>query len=269
MAGIALLGGVLLAGCAGSQALAPVDDARTRTRHAPTGIVVAGDTLYSFAWRYGFDYRELARWNALQPPYSIQAGQRLRLLPAERAAVTRSAVAAAAPPANQPVPAARATAAVTVAPASAVEKPRTVAADTQGKSAAKRAKTSGSGSPRGWVWPVEGRVLKDFEPGKPGVTGIDIAAGKAQGIRAANDGKVVYRGSGLPGYGQLIIVKHSESLLSAYGYLGHIEVKEGQRVQRGQVIAGAGIGGGYREPVVHFEIRRDGKAVDPRGYLPG
>ena len=108
-----------------------------------------------------------------------------------------------------------------------------------------------------------------FGSGSPGATGIDIAGAKGSQVRAASTGKVVYRGSGLPGYGQLIIVKHSETLLSAYGYLSQIRVREGQQVHVGQIIAELGAGGSYRQPVAHFEIRREGKPVDPVIYLPG
>jgi lipoprotein NlpD len=118
-----------------------------------------------------------------------------------------------------------------------------------------------------WRWPTSGSVIRDYEPDVPGGKGIQIRGELGQLVRAASPGQVVYSGSGLPGYGRLIILKHSDDLLSAYGYLGKIFVEEGDKVQLGQSIAEIGTSNENR-PILHFEIRRDGKPVNPLDFLP-
>jgi lipoprotein NlpD len=118
-----------------------------------------------------------------------------------------------------------------------------------------------------WRWPTSGSVVRDYEPDVPGGKGIQISGELGQLVRAASPGQVVYSGSGLPGYGRLIILKHSDDLLSAYGYLGKIFVEEGDNVQSGQSIAELGTSNENR-PILHFEIRRDGKPVNPLDFLP-
>jgi lipoprotein NlpD len=118
-----------------------------------------------------------------------------------------------------------------------------------------------------WQWPTEGRVLRAFNPNHPGRKGVAIAGELGQPIRAAGPGKVVYSGSGLIGYGQLIIVKHNERFLSAYGHGRRLLVQEGDEVQAGQLIAEMGTNG-TEGPVLHFEIRDNGRPVDPVGFLP-
>ncbi len=121
--------------------------------------------------------------------------------------------------------------------------------------------------PPAWVWPTSGRIDVGFG-GKPGSgTGVLIDGDAGQPIIAAASGRVVYAGGGLIGYGQLIILKHNDTYLSAYGYNARLLVKEGQAVQKGQRIATMGEGP-ERKPRLHFEIRRNGKPVDPRQYLP-
>jgi lipoprotein NlpD len=285
-----ILGCLLLFGCGSGQTLAPVHDASDSAARQPSAFVTAGDTLYAFAWRYGFDYRDLARWNGLRPPYTLIPGQRLRLGPG--ASVPGQQVAQQAAPESAPEPSGSARSSASVQPRTAPPsaaggtrqstsnsrpapraKPKTPPAGTDraatsGQPDSTRAGVeSGSGSPA-WSWPAEGRVARGFEPGRSGGNGIDIVGGTGGSVRAAGDGKVVYQGSGLPGYGRLIIVKHSESLLSAYGYLGKAYVAEGDFVRGGQQIADLGMGGGYNKPVVHFEIRRNGQPKDPLAYLP-
>ncbi len=272
-------------GCGGGSSLAPVEDAASLKSGQATAVVTAGDTLYAFAWRYGFDYRELARWNGLAPPYALKTGQRLRLgppaqgksLPARaQAAVAIAAPSAARPNAGDPAPVKAMPPPVVAKPIDRTPKP-TASKPTQETTTpepAPSAKTAASTppalvTPKAWQWPAEGTLTRRFQPGKPGGNGIDIAAANAAKVRATADGKVVYQGSGLPGYGRLIIVKHSESLLSAYGYLGKTYVAEGDFVRGGQEIALMGRGSGYSKPVVHFEIRHDGRPRDPLSYLPG
>lgn len=117
-----------------------------------------------------------------------------------------------------------------------------------------------------WAWPVKGNLVGWFQPGEPTKQGIGIAGQVGDAIKASADGTVVYSGNGLVGYGELVIVKHNEQWLSAYGHNRRRLVKEGDRVSRGQQIAEMGTSAGV--PQLHFEIRYNGKPVDPRAYLP-
>ena len=121
--------------------------------------------------------------------------------------------------------------------------------------------------PSGWRWPTEGTLIARFGQSALGGNGIDISGRSGQSVIAAAGGEVVYSGSGLIGYGKLIIVKHNETYLSAYGHNQELRVSEGQKVAAGQTIALMGEGPG-RKPVLHFEIRQNGKPVDPLRYLP-
>jgi lipoprotein NlpD len=135
--------------------------------------------------------------------------------------------------------------------------------------ASKRSRSSSAKVASGlsWKWPLEGKVVQRFRGGDRTRQGIRIAGRAGQQVRAAESGTVVYSGSGLKGYGNLIILKHNNSYLSAYGFNSRLLVNEGARVKRGQGVAevGQASGGGYR---LHFEIRRNGTAVDPLKYLP-
>lgn len=194
--------------------------------------VQRGDTLYSIAWRYGLDYRALAKQNGIGAGFTIYPGQELHLV--ADAAQTDGATSAAA---SSSVP-------VNVAPAPARPAPL--------------------GS---WRWPAAGPLLTGF--GDPNATGKGIAIGGSKGdpVTAVAAGKVVYAGSGLIGYGKIIIVKHSDEYLSAYGHNETLYVREGEQVQQGDRIASMGIGPGNK-PLLHFEIRVNGEAVDPLAYLP-
>lgn len=264
---LSLLGALCaaLTACASGSVIAPVNEGAVGRPNQPSGLVLPGDTLYSVAWRYGHDYRDLAQWNALGPPYRIRPGQRLSLGPTGlQPSVPRPAAAASIwpvkpDPSNQEAPV---RVAANAAPPVAVSKTRKT----------RRAASSGSAAGSAavhWHWPLQGAVVRRFDPREAGGKGIDIRPQGEQPVRAAASGKIVYGGSGLPGYGRLIIVKHSGSLLSAYGYLGKPLVHEGDGVEAGQILADTGSGGGYRGHVLHFEIRRDGKPVDPLRYLPG
>ena len=127
--------------------------------------------------------------------------------------------------------------------------------------------SSGPPSRLAWSWPADGRVVAAFRDGSATGKGIDIAGVLGADVRAASDGKVVYVGSGLVGYGKVIIVKHDDRYLSAYAHNDRFLVGEGDLVKRGQRIAAMGIGSGQR-PLLHFEIRLDGRAVDPARLLP-
>ena len=192
-------------------------------------IVRRGETLFTIAWRYGKDPQDLARWNRLGDGSLIYPGQAIRLVPPRGSSGSSTA--------TQPRP-----------------KPKPLPSlPTQ--------------PPPPWAWPTQGRVSVEFG-GKPGTgTGILIDGSAGQAVNAAASGRVVYAGSGLIGYGQLIIVKHNDTYLSAYGYTASVLVKEGETIRKGQRIATMGEGP-ERKARLHFEIRRNGKPVNPRQYLP-
>jgi lipoprotein NlpD len=233
---IPLLACVLLAvGCGAPGAYGPYGYRIRQARFNPGRYTVRrGDTLYSIAWRYRLDFRTLAAWNRIRPPYTIYPGRRLRL----RAPAARS---------DRHVRARH------------VRKRHIRARHTPRVSHSARAPS--------WHWPTAGRVVETFRRGDPARRGLDIRGRLGQPVEAAAAGRVVYSGSGLPGYGQLIIIKHNDNYLSAYGYNRRLLVREGQRVRAGQRIAQMGAVGG-EGPVLHFEIRRDGRPVDPLRLLP-
>lgn len=290
---------MIMAGCASSPA--PVIDRSIggqREAAAPASVAVAhpgsylvqsGDTLYSIAFRHGLDYRELARWNGIDAPYTIRPGQSLRLtVPAEGrvahvspASPTRPPAVAATRPAPPPpavgvfepvpsspqtAPAAPSSGPVRTAPAPAAAAVAPSVA-TPPPTAASASGTTRSVDGVTWRWPADGALLSRFQGGDPTRQGIDIAGKSGDPVRAAADGVVVYSGNGLIGYGELIIVKHSDSYLSAYGHNRRRLVKEGDRVVAGQQIAEMGASGAPRDEL-HFEVRRDGKPIDPLGFLP-
>ena len=197
-----------------------------------THIVRTGETLFSIAWRYGKDAKTLARLNRLGDGSLIYPGQVIRLTPpgGTSSRTTTASNRTTRPPVHS----------LPALPAQP--------------------------SPR-WAWPTNGRINVEFgaKPG-PG-TGVLINGKTGQPIVAAASGRVVYAGGGLIGYGQLIILKHNDTYLSAYGYTTSLLVKEGQEIKKGQRIATMGEGP-ERKTRLHFEIRRNGKPVNPRQFLP-
>ena len=224
--------------------------ARISTPHyGATATVHTGDTLYRIAVNNGISPLDLAMWNAVPPPYTIHPGQRLRLYPSDRSAARSisSTPRARVPAAQLPSGSVRAPS-VASTPAAPILVP--------------------GASPFSWTWPADGAVTGRYVAGEPTQQGIDIAGEEGQPVRAAADGVVVYSGSGLVGYGELVIVKHNDAWLSAYGHNRSRLVNEGQRVTAGQQIAQMGHTGAARN-LLHFEIRYNGKPVDPLAYLPG
>ena len=215
-------------------------------------LVQRGDTLYGIAFRNGIDVRDLAAWNRLAPPYTIYPGQRLYLYPRGGASATTARTGA---PASRP-------AAPSTRPAAP---PATPSAGTPAAPARPAAPPAQSGI--AWRWPADGTLIGRFAAGDPTRQGIDIAGRGGDPVRAAADGTVVYSGAGLVGYGELIIVKHDDNWLSAYGHNRRRLVNEGQLVKAGQQIAEMGRSGAARD-MLHFEIRHNGKPVDPLQYLP-
>ncbi len=206
-------------------------------------VVRPQDTLYSIAWRYDLDFHDLARWNNIGPDFRIVVGQTLVLTPTN---APRTAVAA--------VPRANSTAKTHSAP-----KTNSAPANTGSSNNA----SAGNASGLSWVWPTD--RLAAPQPVSGG--GILIAGRVGQDVRAASSGRVVYNGSGIRGYGNLIIIKHGENLLSAYAHNRESLVHEGQEVGTGQLIAHMGEGAPSK-PVLYFEIRRNGKPIDPLPFLP-
>lgn len=249
-----VLAASLLSSCGGT-VRAPVGERLPKaTMNTGFHVVRRGESLFSIAFQYDLDYETLARWNGIGPPYTIYVGQRLRLAPPARAAApvaTRKPTPS--PPRSESVPRSPPPAA---APQPSTRKPAT-----------KAPPATASASVARWRWPVEGRIIKRFDAKSPGKKGIAIAGRPGTPVRAAAAGRVVYAGSGLVGYGRLIIIKHNKIYLSAYGHNREILVREGDQVKAGQVIARMG-SSGTRQTMLHFEIRRYGKPVDPLRYLP-
>lgn len=242
----------ILTACTSGQA--PVIDrydASVRSLHT----VAAGDTLYSIAWRYGRDFRRLAAINGIGPPYTIYPGQALRLdgpLPASK--TTSTSKPASVKPASKP---ASASAPVSSAAPASPSRPAAVPASTAGNGF--RADV--------WRWPASGALISRFNAGQLSGKGILLAGNEGDPVRAAAPGVVVYRGNRLTGYGNLLIIKHDERWLSAYAHNQRMLVAEGDPVTAGQKIATVGDSGTFRTQL-HFEIRRDGKPVDPQSLLP-
>lgn len=206
------------------------------------------DTLYAIAWRYGLDYRELARWNTIQPPYIIHPGQELILIDPDRLPLHR-----------RPVPATKSAATPSTAKPSTSPSPR--------QTPPKPAPPVEQPPPEKFIWPAQGKVIATFQGSKSASQGIDIEGKPGDPVFAVADGRVVYSGSGLTGYGNLIIVKHNDSYLSAYAHNRRLLVKEGDNVKSGQRIAEMGLLDD-KTPLLHFEIRKQGAPVDPLKYLP-
>ena len=275
--GVLLLGAAMLVGC-GVRPRTVVQQpsgSAGRNLHAQTSahsyVVVRGDTLYGIAFRNGLDYRDLARWNGIGAPYTIHPGQRLRLM-------TPSAAATSAPRASSTAStSARATGATPQAgqpssPAPAPQVRATPAPPGTPPQSPANTPITASGASQGaqrivWRWPANGQLIGRFVAGDPTRQGIGVAGSSGQAIVAAADGEVVYSGSGLIGYGELVIIRHSDDFLSAYGHNRKRLVDEGQKVKAGQQIAEMGRTGASRD-MLHFEIRRGGKPVDPLAFLP-
>lgn len=226
----------------------PRPTARTEARYEVPAegqyIVKPGDTMYSIAFRYQLDFRDLAVWNDIGGDYLIKPGQAIRLTPPPigEGTVASSSIRTqpldrtgpATPPPPRPAP----------RPAP-IDMPRMASSN--------------------WRWPTTGAIVKPF--GDDNAKGVDIGGKLGQPVVAAAPGKVVYSGAALKGYGELIIIKHDEVHLSAYGYNRKRLVSEGTVVTAGQPIAELGLGP-EQKPILHFEIRQRGKPVDPKQFLP-
>jgi len=251
----------------------------TPKRYAPISrtepyVVQQGDTLYAISFRAGLNYREVAGWNNIVEPYALSIGQHISLQPNEDVATSSAAVSktpgtevntAAVEAASVVTPPVKptvvtpnpgiSTAVVIAQPSTTVEQPRI------------QVPTAVSSATMGWLWPSDGTVIARYVQGDPTQQGINIGGKSGQPVKASADGTVVYSGAGLVGYGELIIIKHNNEWLSAYAHNRRRLVAEGSKVKAGEVIAEMGRTGTMRD-MLHFEIRRNGKPVDPLLYLP-
>ncbi|MDD0841473.1 peptidoglycan DD-metalloendopeptidase family protein [Pseudomonas sp. Gutcm_11s] len=272
----------ILSGCSSSPSTPPQVVDRTHGGSAGTPArpqttagqyqVQRGDTLYSIAFRFGWDWKALAARNNIPAPYTIRPGQRIRFdvpqqgsapvvaQPSRPVVSTVPPQTASRPPVQTPAPVKTPTQAQPVTPA----QPPVA---TAGGSATAGKVQPVQRSAQGWAWPANGLLIGKFSSNGSLNKGIDIAGELGQPVLAAADGSVVYAGSGLRGYGELVIIKHSDAYVSAYGHNRRLLVREGQQVKVGQHIAEMGSTGADRVKL-HFEIRRQGKPVDPLQYLP-
>ena len=197
-------------------------------------VVKRGDTLFSISWQYGYDYRELAAWNNLGDGTLIYEGQIISLVPGQGGSGGQVAVSKSPNTPSKPLPT------YTPPPEQSVS---------------------------GWRWPTQGKVIAGYKKTIKTDSGINIGGRYGQPINASSAGSVVYAGSALKGYGNLLIIKHNNTYLSAYGFNSELLVKEGDRVSSGQKIALMGQTNAG-EVLLHFEIRKNGKPVNPVNYLP-
>ena len=275
---------LLLAGCARSLNNAPVEDRGTGLNRPSASASIGelakglpgaenagkpgyytvkpGDTLIRIGLETGQNYRDIVRWNTLENPNIIEVGQVLRVVtPINEGVVTRPVVAGTAaagmitgaasgnrPAASAPIGTAAGVPAIGISTAV----PAVVAA-------------AGSDEDVGWIWPAQGPLLAGFDESKN--KGLDIGGKAGDAVVASADGRVVYAGAGLRGYGNLIILKHNNTFLTAYAHNQKLLVKEDQTVKKSQKIAEMGHSDADRVKL-HFEVRRQGKPVDPARYLP-
>ena len=303
LAGVMLVGALVIAGCAAPRGPVPVEDRGTMSQApgaAPgSGVpggppittdasgkplpgienygkpgyyaVRPGDTIRRIGIETGQAWQNIVRWNNLDNPDLIEVGQVLRVIPPTGA--TASAADAGTRPVAQPIvaPATSAAAAAAAATAASTTPPGAATAAPAAKpptpvTASPTPPAAASGDEDvGWIWPAQGSLIAGFDEAKN--KGLDISGKAGDSVLAAADGRVVYAGAGLRGYGNLIILKHNNTYLSAYAHNQALLVKEDQTVRKGQKIAEMGNSDADRVKL-HFEIRRQGKPVDPARYLP-
>ena len=214
-----------------------------------------GDTLYGIALAFGQNWRDIASWNSLSDPDKIKIGEKLRVVPKDTG---NGAV-------SIPLKSA------------AIENPSEKSTLSESELAGKERalddalpddsidRDEGLVTSLGWVWPTNGQIMEQFSDSNS--KGISIAGASGEAIYAVSDGKVVYSGNGLRGYGNLVIIKHPDEFITAYAHNKSILVKEGETVNKGQKIAEMGMSE-TDSPKLLFEVRRGGKPLDPLLYLP-
>jgi len=238
-----------LVSCSTHKAPAPVSDrGQPPSIKLQTHRVSAGETLYAIAWRYGIDYKRLALHNGISSSYTIYPGQMLRL-DVENTKARKPSTRSAPHSTTKKV---------------SIKEPRSIKTT---KKVANRKSSQMTNTAFKWQWPVKGKLLATFSSANGLNKGIDIAGKLGESVLSAGPGDVVYAGNGLRGYGNLLIIKHNQKYLSAYAHNRRLLVGEGDSVKAGQKIAELGSSGTDRNKL-HFEIRRDGKPIDPLKYLP-
>ncbi|MFZ4473504.1 MAG: peptidoglycan DD-metalloendopeptidase family protein [Limnohabitans sp.] len=276
---LALLSAMVLSGCANKNRPAPVEDRSPNAARAPAKMVASadnagkpgyysvksGDTLIRIGMDNGQSWRDIARWNNIENPNLIETGQVLRVTPPEETGVvvrpvSSTNVVTSPAPANTASAPAPASNTASVRPPASAANPSNASTPTNNL-----ANTDSAEDTVSFQWPTRGNVLAGFDEVKN--KGIDIAGKAGDPVLAAADGKVVYAGSGLRGYGNLVILKHNNTYLTAYAHNQSLLVKEDQAIKRGQKIAEMG-NSDADQVKLHFEIRRQGKPVDPAKYLP-
>lgn len=275
-----LTGSLLLAACGTGPSTAPVEDRRapvarpvldpnTTPVRQPPGFenagksgyytVKPGETLIRIGLETGQNWKDIAAWNNLEQPNQISVGQVLRVVPPTAAL----AAAASAPESNGVVT--RPVGSGSIASTQVQPGQTSAAARPAEPVATSTAATAATESGLSWIWPVPGPVIAGFDEVKN--KGLDLGGTAGEPVLAAADGRVVYVGAGLRGYGNLIILKHNNTYLTAYAHNKTLLVKEDQAVRKGQKIAEMGNSDADRVKL-HFEVRRQGKPVDPLKYLP-
>jgi len=250
---------LLLASCSSRHVPAPVVDIKTHTPlnkrikqsiKATEYIVKKGETLYSIAWRADLDIRTIANANNIHSPYHIYPGQKIKL-------ISKSVQPSNNKPSNKIRQSKKE---IVVKKPVAPNKKQEYGGNVSGNNIDLNQKI------RKWYWPIDGKVITAYSATKQGNKGINIAGNRGDLVKSAADGKVVYAGDALRGYGKLVIVKHNDDYLSAYAHNDHILVKEQQVVKAGEKIARMGDTDAERV-MLHFEVRFRGKSVNPMKYL--
>lgn len=236
-----------------------------QNRHKAKYVYVKkGDTLYSLGFSHNIDYKTLAKINHIPSPYHIYPGQKLTLIANKTHKNTKPVMVSK----RNKIPKGHnknsTTTPVNKTPIKVVTKQPPVLKPT--KQPIQKSPPAPAANSR-WIWPVKGKIISTFSQKDTARKGIDIASRLGADVYASNNGTVVYSGDGLRGYGELIIIKHSNNLLSAYAHNSKRLVKEGQSIKQGAVIAQSGKGTDGK-PLLHFEIRKNGQPVNPLSYLP-
>lgn len=285
-----ILAAAVLAGCSSRGRYAPVMERGSAAKKSATAgalrdqdgrpqvyVIAKGDTLYSIAFNYGLDYREVADLNNIQNPDVIHIGQEIRLFPASTSTPVKSVPESKSVPENKPQPtyvkewpkavrlnySEQAIAQIEKMQAEIPKAAPVIVAKAEDKGISTTDEGDGE---LAWGMPAAGKLVGEFSE-SANRKGIDIAGKLGQAVVASAAGKVVYSGSGLRGYGKLVIIKHNKIYLSAYAHNDQVLVKEGQNVGKGQQIAAMG-NTDADQVKLHFEIRKLGKPVDPAKYLP-
>ncbi len=246
---------LLVTGCSAKRNYAPVRPyQRDLTNGEKYYTVKKGDTLYSIGFRSGQGYRGLSQWNGIPSPYNLQIGQKIRLVKPKSLLSNRKVMGKIR---RQKQTKKRGAS------------HKKLFSRQKGRYVSQKNSMFSSSNKKvlklSWQWPIKKKILKTFS--QTDNKGIDIHGKVGQKVRSASSGKVVYSGSALKGYGNLLIIKHNYLYLSAYANNRRVFVKEGQFVKKGQVIAEVGLVGG-KQASLHFEIRKNGKPVNPLNYLP-